>query len=303
MEMLRKIYTVEQKAIDPDNGIYEAMISTEEVDRDGDILLASGIQTDNYMKNPVVVFAHRYTDASAVVGRALEVEPIPGQGVRARWQFVNDGISEEADLVRRLWAGGFLNATSVGFVPKEASELPSDNGHSGKIYSNWEMLEFSIVIVPANASALRLAVKALDAEPAAGKPSEQESAKLADKAELEAEFELQERFRGGDAVFEYWKGKEHGVARPDDPTAIVTSANFVQHDYTVTRTDDPELTEQKDEPTTDTDSPELETHDNEPTDPVTADPLPIENDEPEELPAGVLESIEQIITSLESILI
>lgn len=160
-DMKRKTFTVTQKAIDADAGIYEAMISTEDRDRDGDIILASGAQVDNYLKNPVVLFGHNYHDADAIVGKALEIEPISGEGVRARWQFVDAGTSPQADIVRRLWAGGFLNATSVGFIAKEQQPLDQDDPFKGSLISQWELLEFSIVSVPANQSALRLAIKAL----------------------------------------------------------------------------------------------------------------------------------------------
>lgn len=162
-EMLRKTFTVESKAIDPEAGIYEAMISTESIDRDGDILLASGADVANYIRNPVVLFGHNYSEVEAVVGKTLRLEQIDGKGIKARWQFAPKEVSEDADRVRRLWAGGFLNATSVGFMPKSFQQRQSDDGQEvrGRVYDDWELLEFSIVPVPANQDALRLAAKSL----------------------------------------------------------------------------------------------------------------------------------------------
>lgn len=159
--MKHKTYTVEHKAIDIEAGVYEAMISTEERDRDGDIMIASGVLLENYLKNPVVLFGHNYREAEAVVGKALEVEPIDGVGVRARWQFVDADTNPQADIVRRLWAGEFLNATSVGFIPKQQTPFNEEDPFAGSLISQWELLEFSIVPVPANQSALRLAIKTL----------------------------------------------------------------------------------------------------------------------------------------------
>lgn len=166
-EKIYKLFTPEIKAIDPEAGIYEAMISTEDVDRDGDIMKAMGAIIDDYMKNPVVLFGHNYRDATAVVGKALEIKKIEGQGIRARWQFADKETSEDADLVRRLWAGGFLNATSIGFIPDEWDKRTDSEGEElqrGRVYTEWQLLEFSIVPVPANQSALRLAIKALSEE-------------------------------------------------------------------------------------------------------------------------------------------
>ena len=46
---MRKTYLIERKAIDPDEGIFEVMISTEAVDREGDIVVAAGIELEDYL--------------------------------------------------------------------------------------------------------------------------------------------------------------------------------------------------------------------------------------------------------------
>ncbi len=56
--MQYKTFLSESKAIDAAAGIYEAMISTEGLDRDSDILTASGANLSDYEKNPVVLYAH-----------------------------------------------------------------------------------------------------------------------------------------------------------------------------------------------------------------------------------------------------
>lgn len=157
---------LESKTIDEEAGIYEAYISTEVVDRDGDIVVAAGADVSNYEKNPVVLFGHRYNDPQAVVGKALEIVKEEGKGIRAKWQFAPLGTSVGADAVRRLWANGFLNATSIGFmVPDGGTEDIVAEGDEGETrrtgirFNEWELLEFSIVPVPANQDALRLAIK------------------------------------------------------------------------------------------------------------------------------------------------
>lgn len=160
-KMIRKAYDVVSKAIDLDEGIFEAMITTEAVDRGGDVVIAEGARIDNYLKNPVVMWAHDYQEPP--VAKALSIEVIPGLGIRSRFQFPQWNTNPQADIVRRLWAGGFLNATSIGFIPitsefMNANADPLDWFEPRK-YTEWEMLEFSIVPIPANQEALRLAVK------------------------------------------------------------------------------------------------------------------------------------------------
>ena len=55
-----------------DNRILRFIGSNEARDRDGDIILASGWELDNYKKNPVFLWAHDYTIPP--IGRALSVE-------------------------------------------------------------------------------------------------------------------------------------------------------------------------------------------------------------------------------------
>jgi hypothetical protein len=68
-------------------------------------------------------------------------------------EFAPAGVDPHIDAVRKLWELGFLNAASVGFTPKSGTPT----GKGGTRYTDWELLEFSIVPIPANADALRLA--------------------------------------------------------------------------------------------------------------------------------------------------
>jgi phage head maturation protease len=149
-DVIYKVLTFESKAVG--DGQFEVLISSELEDRDGDILLSAGANVDNYRRNPVVLYAHDY--GGLPVARATNIEAIQGTGLKAVMEFPPKGISARADEVRGLWEGGFLNAASVGFVPKHFEERHP----TGRIFTDWELLEFSIVPVPANAAALRLSI-------------------------------------------------------------------------------------------------------------------------------------------------
>jgi HK97 family phage prohead protease len=155
-----KIFSVETKAVDEEAGIYEAWVSTESVDRDGDILLAEGAEVENYSKNPIVLFGHDYRNAGAVVAKTLQIDKLPGQGIKLMFQFLKRGLSQSADLVHDLWRERYLNAMSVGFIPKKWEKRTDENGEElqrGYLFTLWELLEGSIVTVPANQDALRAA--------------------------------------------------------------------------------------------------------------------------------------------------
>ena len=76
-----------------------------------------------------------------------------------------DQEDERAREVERKAKKGFMNAVSVGFRPLESksrSELPEDNKYYGKrgmYYSKSELLEVSIVTIPANGEATMLEQK------------------------------------------------------------------------------------------------------------------------------------------------
>jgi HK97 family phage prohead protease len=160
MKKITKVYAVESKAVDVEAGIYEAWVSTEDVDRDGDIMLADGADTSNYAKNPIVLFGHDYRNPEAVVARTIEIQKQAGKGIKLMFQFIERGISKAADLVHDLWAKRYLNAMSVGFIPQKWEKRTDDNGEElqrGFLFTEWQMLEGSIVTVPANQDALRAA--------------------------------------------------------------------------------------------------------------------------------------------------
>lgn len=134
-------------------------ITTEDEDRMGDIVRADGMDASAFDKNPVVLFGHDY--GSLPIGKSLWRKPATRNGVKgiiAKTQFAPTPAGEQAFV---LWKEGFLNATSIGFLPKADKMTLREKG--GYDIGGWDLLEYSIVPVPANPQALRLAVeKGLD---------------------------------------------------------------------------------------------------------------------------------------------
>lgn len=133
------------------------LINTGAVDRDRDRVLPSGVKIDNYMKNPVVQWGHNYRDPWATVGETLNLE-ISERGIMA--DFALREPANESDpmhVIKALWEQGLIRTASVGFNPLEWEE----NEAGGYDFTEWELLEWSLVPVPANQEALRLTVKGL----------------------------------------------------------------------------------------------------------------------------------------------
>jgi HK97 family phage prohead protease len=148
-----------------EDGSSEIVITTESVDRDGEVIEVDGWQLENYLANPVVLYAHDYR--SVPIGRTLELRREPGQLV-ARFEFrqaAND--ADPINQIRAAWNQGILRAASVGFRPLEWRAMDDDDGTASdewywgpKRYTRAELLEWSIVPIPANQEALRRAFEA-----------------------------------------------------------------------------------------------------------------------------------------------
>ncbi|MHB0923347.1 MAG: HK97 family phage prohead protease [Bellilinea sp.] len=155
MTRIEKTFPARTKTIDQEKGIFEVWISTEGTDRAGDIVRATGARLENYRKNPVVMYGHDYSIPP--IAKALTVEILPGAGIKSRFKFPTPGIHPLADTIRGLWTEGFINAASIGFEPIKAVNLDPSRAYGPQEYTEWELLEWSIVSIPANQSALRLA--------------------------------------------------------------------------------------------------------------------------------------------------
>lgn len=166
-ELTKKQFAAKVEADDSDERTIIAIISTSCIDRDGEVLLPRGCDTEAFMKNPVVPWVHDYRDTP--MARALWV--VTGRDkIKAKLQFPKkpddwDGYWKPDELYY-LYKEGYLNAFSVGFLPRDYHEPTPDEikkrpelAEARRIYDDWELLEFSGVPVPANSEALAIAVK------------------------------------------------------------------------------------------------------------------------------------------------
>jgi HK97 family phage prohead protease len=152
-----------KETTDEDNTAIAA-ISTDGIDRDKEIMLPKGAVLDNFTKNPVVLWAHDYSGTP--VGSAKKYWVKQGRKyIKAKWEWAK---TDKAQEIRELWDGGFLNAVSVGFIVNKSHEpTPAEIKKNPewadvrRIIDEWELLEFSIVPVPANPEALA-GIKELD---------------------------------------------------------------------------------------------------------------------------------------------
>jgi HK97 family phage prohead protease len=159
-DIKQKQFTAKQVNVDDESRTITAEINTAAIDRAGEIVLPKGAIIENYMKNPVVLYAHDYSGKPWA--KAIYIDK-KRKSIVAK---VKVAETEEAEQIYQLYKGGFLSAFSIGFnaikghapTPDEIRKYP-EWADARFVYDEWEMLEFSAVPVPCNPEALVSAVK------------------------------------------------------------------------------------------------------------------------------------------------
>ncbi len=144
---LFKNFEAETKVADGAPRTLVVRITSPAPDRSKDTVQPTGMNANNYEKNPVVLYAHNYADIPIAKCNNLKVTD---EGILASVEFPQEGVYAKADTVYAMYKGGFLNAWSIGFMPTDYDE----NDQGGYNFKEWELFEFSAVPVPDNPEAL-----------------------------------------------------------------------------------------------------------------------------------------------------
>lgn len=144
--------TIIHKTVAERDGL-DFVLSDETVDRYGDVIEAKGWDLRTFKKNPIALWAH---DSRSVIGTWENVR-VEGKRLIGRLKFAAKGTSDRIDELISLVEQGILRAVSVGFRPLEAEPLDKERPYGPQKYVKSELLETSLVAVPANPAALALA--------------------------------------------------------------------------------------------------------------------------------------------------
>jgi HK97 family phage prohead protease len=132
------------------DGSFSATVTTSDVDRMGESIDTSGINTKTYMNNPVVLYGHDYQGLPIGKTLKLSTSKDPATGIKNKLSATFQLAINEypfAATVAAMIKGGYLNAVSIGGIVKQWDPTFT------KI-EQMEMVEFSVVPVPANPNAL-----------------------------------------------------------------------------------------------------------------------------------------------------
>lgn len=144
---------------DDENRSAKFIMTSESVDRYGDIVVQSGIQTDAFMKNPQGLLFH--DSRSWPIGlwsdvtKVLAGRPKRTEGVL---NFMEKGLDPDADRAATHVKAGTIRTVSIGFIPLDwdyiEEELEGRNRITGFRFIASELLECSLVPIPAQPDAL-----------------------------------------------------------------------------------------------------------------------------------------------------
>jgi hypothetical protein len=146
-------------------------ISTEAVDRTGEVVLARGMNDSQFQANPLVTLGHAYY--LPPIGRSLwrrRVKDGDTVGIKAKTTYPARpetwpaGDPWPPDRVFALVQAGMLQGKSIGFlpvkvhVPDDQEVKKNDWRNVSLVIDEWLLLEYACVFLPANQEALVEAV-------------------------------------------------------------------------------------------------------------------------------------------------
>jgi HK97 family phage prohead protease len=129
--------------------------STGQVDRNGNILDIEGWELDHYRANPVILFNHNWD--LPPVGKTLQVGT-EGDRLMVTIQFAPTSLGRELAILN---ANRYMGAASVGvrMLEWEIRRHPEHGYPIGFHSHRHELLEISVVPVPANPDTLQAAAQ------------------------------------------------------------------------------------------------------------------------------------------------
>ena len=146
-------FPLELAAVSDDRKAYTFVASSGIEDRNHNQIDPDGWELAEYRKNPVVFANHRW---GVPIGRATKVWQ-DSDRLMATIEFAD---TEAAREVQQLVEGGFLKAMSAGWIGLDFAVVRDEKTGwpRGVHYKRQQLVELSVVGIPANPEALRVAL-------------------------------------------------------------------------------------------------------------------------------------------------
>ena len=155
----RRLMVVTEARQAEDGSAHRMVIAANELSRNGDELNLRGVSFKSYRKNPVVLWAHN-TYSGIPIAKTLKIGHDDQGRIVADFEFNSD--DEFAARVENAWNGGFIRGASIQYMPTKVVEVRNEDGSVERLrVEESELLEWSLVPIPADPDSVRAAARAL----------------------------------------------------------------------------------------------------------------------------------------------
>lgn len=146
-DLLASLKQAELEELENEEADVTVVMTTEDPDRDGDVIDFDGWDFENFQKNPVILWGHDFH--SMPIGRAMKItKDTENRRILVDVKFAS---TQKAQDVKTLVDEGVVNAVSPGFIVRE---FDRNGPQDGMKMTKQELLELSFVPIPANPNAL-----------------------------------------------------------------------------------------------------------------------------------------------------
>ncbi len=164
-EMVKKIFSYDSY-VDMENRTVRSTISTPTLDREHEVILSTGIQYKKYLDNmPIVLWNH---DRDRVLGKCIHID-VDENGMHAVTQFTPRPPDHEGewfpDTILTFMEHGAVRGCSTTILPDKNHVrcTKKDKMIYGptlkRLYGRGELMEYSIVALPANGECFAKSLK------------------------------------------------------------------------------------------------------------------------------------------------
>jgi len=151
---INKLFNIDIKSINEQDRTITFCFSDDQPDRQGEIVDQASWDVKNYMNNPLILWGHNPDEPENVLGQGISLDLNNNGKSYITAQFDDAQTNPKADTIFRQLVKRTIRCVSAGFI-NHTWDMQEDV----PILKDNELLEVSVVAIPANPRAMALALK------------------------------------------------------------------------------------------------------------------------------------------------
>ncbi|BAS17623.1 conserved hypothetical protein [Arthrobacter sp. Hiyo8] len=151
---INKLFNIDIKSVDEQARTITFCFSDNQLDRQGEIVDQASWDVKNYMNNPLILWGHDPSENENVLGQGISLDLNNNGKSYITAQFDDAATNPKADTIFRQLVKRTLRCVSAGFI-NHTWDVQDDV----PILKDNELLEVSVVAIPANPRAIALEYK------------------------------------------------------------------------------------------------------------------------------------------------